>query len=211
MISPRYAGFVAGVLALALVPTVIHSYRSATVSDGLTTAAVPQVLDGSGSSATARRAAWVENNFASTDWIERVYRVGRADVTVFVGRSYDAKRLYHHPELALLRGSVTTPAGVGRAAARPDVPLHLLKTARGGGEGIAVYALLYDGRFIEDPIRFQLRTSVELLFTGRKPLTLFMASDLAGSLGALDDAPSTRVLLAAIAGFERQAGTAAPR
>lgn len=205
MISGRYALPVALVLALALVPTVIHSYRGATVSDGLTTASVPAVLDGIGSSPTTRRAGWVKNNLASEDWFERVYRIDHQAVTVFVARSYDGKRLYHHPELALLRGTETVPAGVARSTARPDVPLHVLTTARGAGKGIAVYALLYDGRFIENPITFQLRTSAELLFGGRKPLTLFMASDLRGRTERIDEAPATRMLLAAIDAFERQA------
>jgi hypothetical protein len=204
MISTRYGIPVAVLLALALVPTVIHSYRGATVTDGLTTASVAVVLDGMRSSPTPRRAGWVKNHLASEDWFERVYRVGNQDVTLFVARSYDGKRLYHHPELALLRGVETSPAGVARSTARPDVPLHVLTTAKGAGKGIGVYALLYDGRFIENPITFQLRTSAELLFSGRKPLTLFMASDLTGRTDRIDDAAATRVLLAAIEAFERQ-------
>jgi len=128
-----------------------------------------------------------------------------------VARSFDAKRLYHHPELAVLRGTQATPSGLARAKARPDVPLHVLDTERDDRHGVAVYALLYDGRFIEDPIWFQLRTSAELLFTGRKPLTLFMTSDLIGRRDEIDRAPATRVLVAAIAGFERQATVVSSR
>jgi hypothetical protein len=204
MISARYAVHTIVLLGLALVPTTIHTYRGVIGTDGLTTRAIPAVLAGMESTATARKAAWVKNTLDSDDWVERVYRVGPEDVVLFAGRSYDAKRLYHHPELALLRGVETSPNGVARAADRPDVPLHVLRTAKDNRRGIAVYALLYDRRFVESPVLFQLRTSAELLVTGRKPMTLFMARDLAGNPAKIDAAPATRVLLAAIASFESQ-------
>jgi hypothetical protein len=204
MISARYAVPIALLLALALVPTGIHTYWGSVATDGLTTGTIPAVLLGMKSTATARKAAWVKNNLDSDDWIERVYRGQGQDVILFAGRSYDAKRLYHHPELALMRGTETAPAGVTRATARPDVPLHMLTTAKDNRKGVAVYALLYDRRFIESPIAFQLKTSAELLVTGRRPMTLFLASDLSGDPSRIDEAPATRVLLAAIASFESQ-------
>jgi hypothetical protein len=204
MISARYAAPVAVLLALALVPTVIHSYRGAAVVDGLRAEAIPPRLGDMGSSPTSRRPAWVKDKFDTDDWIERTYKVDQRDVQLFVARSYDAKRLYHHPELALLRGTQTTPGPVAHATARPDVPLHTIRTTRDGRTGVAVYALLYDGGYINNPILFQLRTSAALLVSGRRPLTLFMASDLSGDPDRLDEAPATRVLLAAIEAFERQ-------
>jgi hypothetical protein len=204
MISPRYAAPVAALLALALVPTVIHSYRGAAVVDGLRAEAIPARLGDMGSSPINRRPGWVKDNFDTDDWIERTYKVDQRDVRLFVGRSYDAKRLYHHPELALLRGTQTTPGPVAYATARPDVPLHTIETSRDGRTGVAVYALLYDGSYINNPILFQLKTSAALLVSGRRPLTLFMASDLSGDPDRLDEAPATRVLLAAIEAFERQ-------
>lgn len=208
MISPRYAAPVAALLALALVPTVIHSYRGARLDDGLRAAAIAETLDGMPSAPTGRRAGWVLDRFDSDDWIERTYTVNGFETRLFVARSYDPKRLYHHPELALLRGSQTTPAGVRASRARPDVPLHVIATERGGKKGVSVYALQYEGAYIEDPVVFQLRTSVELLVSGRKPLTLFLASAADGSPAAVDDAPATRLLLAAIADFERRSGPA---
>ena len=204
MISPRFAVPVAALLALALVPTVIHSYRGTTVEDGLTTAAVPAVLDGMPSSPTPRRPGWVREEFESTDWFERVYRHNGVDVTVFAARSYDAKRLYHHPELALLRAMDTVPIGTTRLDSRPDVPLHVLTMNREGRAGIAVYALLSEGGFIDNPIAFQLRTSAGLLVSGRKPLTLLMASAAAGSKDDIGRAPATQVLFSVIDAFMAQ-------
>jgi hypothetical protein len=204
MISTRHAASVAVLLAFALVPTAIHSYWGAVSRDGLHAAAVPAVIDGMSSAPTARKAAWVLNVFRADDWIERTYRSGSDDVVLFVGRSYDSKRLYHHPELALLRGFETAPAGIAYAARRPDIPLHVVSNQRANQHGVAVYALLYDGQFIANPVAFQLRSSAEALVGGRKPMTLFMASDLAGNTDRAADSPAARVLLAAIAAFEAQ-------
>jgi Protein of unknown function (DUF3485) len=208
MISGRHAAAVAVLLALALIPTAIHSYWGVVVHDGRRASQVPANLEGMPSTPTARKAPWVMNNFQSDDWIERTYRAGSDDVVLFVGRSYDAKRLYHHPELALLRGYETAPAGTTYAERRPDIPLHLVTTERGGERGVAVYALLYDGTFIANPVAFQLKSSAELLVGGRKPMTLFMASDLVGARARATESPAARVLLAAIAAFEAQRPTA---
>lgn len=202
MISPRFAPATVALLTLALVPTVLHSYRGVTVDDGRRVRELPEILNGARSAPTARRAGWVEANLASTDWIERNYRVDTQSVRLFAARSYDLKRLYHHPELALLRGMQTTPAGRRTLPGRPDVPIHLLQTARGTERGVAAYVLEYDGRYIARPLLFQVRTAGELLFSGRRAMTLILASDLSGSLDALDRAPSVKLLEAAVGAFE---------
>jgi hypothetical protein len=202
VITSRFAPVTAALLALALVPTVIHSYRGLTIEDGLRTAAIPEVLDGAASRPTTRKAAWVESNLAATDWIERTYRVGGDDVRLFAARSYDAKRLYHHPELAVLRGTETVPAGRGILPGRPDVPIQLIQVSRKGRQGIAVYALRYNGRYVENPLLFQVRTAGELLLSGRRAMTLIMASDLSGSMEALEKAPSVQLLRSALEAFE---------
>ena len=198
MISSRYAAATVLAIALALVPTVIHSYLGLTVDDGIVVTSVPEVLDGMDSRPTGRRPGWVATNFATAEFIERTYRVGAEDVTLFVGRSYDAKRLYHHPELALLRGTITAPAGVARVKSAPHVPLHVVTTARQTRTGVSVYALLADGELIENPIAYQLRASARLLVSGRRPMTLIMATDLAGDRNKLDEAPATKLLIAAL-------------
>ena len=198
MISPRFAGATAVVLALALVPTVIHSYLGVVTEDGISVRSVPETLEGMPSTSTQRRPGWVVSNFDTSEWIERVYRTESNDVTLFVGHGYDGKRFYHHPELALLRGTRTVPAGTARVASAPDVPLHVVETERQGKTGVSVYALISEGTFIESPIAFQLQASARLLVGGRRPMTLVMATDLAGRRDQLDRAPATRVLLAAL-------------
>lgn len=100
MLSTRFAVPVVALLALAAIPTVIHSYMPSSPSDGRTAAAVPMKLGTDLGVQTKRRANWGEDRFSSTDWIERQYG-GPSGVTLFIGRSMDPKKLYHHPELAL--------------------------------------------------------------------------------------------------------------
>jgi hypothetical protein len=204
VISSRFAAATALLLGLASVPTAIHSYLGTTVDDGLTVATIPDVLNGTTFSPTGRKAAWARETLGSDDWIERTSDNGPGELRLFVARSYDSKRLYHHPELAVLRGMEARPAGLARLPDRPDIPVHLLETSRAGRSGVGVYALLYDGTFIERPILFQARTSLTLLFSGRKAMTLFLAADTSGSLDHLENAPASAVLLDAIDAFERQ-------
>jgi hypothetical protein len=206
MISARYATPAALLCAIALVPTVIHSYVGLRHVDGFSTASIPVQFGSVTGHPTKRTAAWVEENFEATDWFERIYTHRSGQVVLFVGRSYDAKRLYHHPELALLRGLGLEKgsATVARVPQRPDIPIHTIPVTKDGQSGFSVYALLHDGTFVETPILYQLRTAHRYLFRGREPMTLFMATDLRAAPEALENAASTRLLLAAIAAFEAQ-------
>jgi hypothetical protein len=98
--STRFAPAVVVLLALTLVPTVIHSYVGLTENDGLKATLIPSQLGERSVVPTDRRPEWVMKNFDSSDWIER-RDVSNADRTLFVVRSFDLKRLYHHPELAI--------------------------------------------------------------------------------------------------------------
>jgi hypothetical protein len=85
------------------------------------------------------------------------------------------------------------------------MPVHVLTNSAGGAVGL--YVLHYDGRFIADPIRFQLRTAGELLFTGRKAMTLFFVRDDTVPAGAAPlTIPAAGLLLEAVDQF---LGTAA--
>ncbi len=199
MIATRYGGAVLGLLALALVPTVIHSYVGATIDDGLSTAAIPATLAGYTSEPSGRNATWGQRRFESFDWIERRYRAPGDEVMLTVARSYDLKSLYHHPELAVTNVDLPTYA-VERWFDR-DLPVHVLQGRAPGGP-LALYVLHSDGRFVARPILFQLRTAGELLFTGRRAMTLVFVLDLSHAAGA-DAAASgaARVLRAAVESF----------
>jgi hypothetical protein len=206
MISPRYAVPVAILLALALVPTAIHSYLGATTSDGLRTDAIPASLGAFSAQPTRRSAERVRETFASDDWIEREYVDGAgASVRLFVARSYDAKKLYHHPEIGVVRGTELerTKSRTLRVG-NEDVPLKVLDAS--DGSGVVAYALLYDNRFVSDALRFQLVSSLELLVSGRKAMTLFLAFDPAADVSKpLETSAVARVIGDAVAAFRAQA------
>jgi hypothetical protein len=189
MISLRYAPALCGLLALALVPTIIHSYSSDSESDGRSTSSIPLTLAGYAAVPSARNATWGKRRFDSNDWTERIYATGSGQqVRLTVIRSYDAKALYHHPELAVTYHEASFAGeAIWRFPQRPDIPVHVLKPAPGVAAG-AMYILTYDKRFVDNPIPFQIRTAGELLFSRKKPMTLFFVFE--------QDAPDEHLLQA---------------
>ena len=204
MISSRFLVPVSLLLTLALVPTVIHYYAATTTSDGLTAHAVNRPLEGFTGEQTARRAKWVEDVFASNDWFEKRYTgVNGESVLLFVARSYDLKRLYHHPEIGILRGKDMQRETIVSTASMPDIPVHFFRERKGTGAG--AYVLLYDGEFIDNPITMQLKTSLEMLFSARKPLSLFFVYDsMLQQDAGFGSSPAAYILAEAIDRFSSQ-------
>jgi hypothetical protein len=162
-------------------------------------------LAGLKGSATGRKPAWVVEKFDSTDWIERWYMSEDERIQLLVVRSYDLKRLYHHPELAIVQTDDLAPRGTIRVRQRETVPLHLLESTRTDRRGVAMYALHYDNEFVDDPIRFQIRTAASLLVSGRRQMTLFFVHDNdVPSESPVENLQATRVLLDAVDSFMRQ-------
>jgi len=176
MISSRYLPALSVLLALPLVPTLIHSYAGAIASDTRVVASTLSTVSGYRATLTSRGATWGKENFDSDEWLERRYVSDNNDVIVTVVRSYNLKTLYHHPEHACAYGTAFDRYEVKRFAQRPDIPVHVLQTSV-GRRATAYYVLNYGDRFIEHPIRFQLETAGELLFSRRRPMTLFFARD----------------------------------
>jgi hypothetical protein len=208
MISPRYALAICVLVAMALVPTLIHSYSTDVASDGLLTSAIPRTLVGYGSTATSRHETWGQRRFESTDWTERAYRAQGDEVVLTVVRSFDHKSLYHHPELAVAYSSGFAGLQTTRVPDRPEIPVMVLSPGA-GSRARAMYVLHSAGRFIEDPVLFQIRTATELLVARRKPMTLFFVLDpSAPENQRLDTLPALRILFAAIDSFFQQNPTA---
>jgi len=173
MISHRFVPVVCLLLAAALVPTIIHSYSGVAHDDRRTTAAIPAVLVGHDSVPSERAATWGKRRFDSDDWTERVYsNVAGQKLRLTVVRSYDPKSVYHHPELAVAYRTSFVGEDVIRMAERPEIPVHVMKPGPGVNAS-AMYALHYDTRFVDNPITFQIRAAGELLFSKRRPMTLF--------------------------------------
>jgi hypothetical protein len=202
VIASRYLLSLCVLLGLALVPTIIHSYADDVARDGLT-ASVADSLAGYSGAPTDRNAEWGARRFDSDNWTERLYTRAGDDVRLTVVRSFDAKALYHHPELAIAYGVPFVGLDVRRFDARPDIPVFVLEPGA-GVNAAGLYVLLYDGRFIDAPIRFQLRTAGELLFSSRKPMTLFFVLDSSASPPDIERSGAVQLLFAAIDDFQRQ-------
>ncbi len=195
-IATRYLPATAVMLALTLVPTVVHTYVGLSASDGKTSAIVALRLNGVNEVETGRHVEWVRESFGTDDFIERRYG---PDVTLFVARSYDPKRLYHHPELAVAYGRRFDSASVIRLSTPVGViPMHVLS----GEDELACYALLYDGRFVESPLRFEMSHALGTLIGPRKQMTLFFAHGRASATPA--DSEIARILVGAIQSFLTQ-------
>jgi hypothetical protein len=206
--SPRHAVAVCVLALIALVPTIIHSYVGMVIDDGRKTAGVPVMLAGYRSTPSDRGPTWGKRRFESDDWIERNYTNTSTgdDVVLTIIRSYDLKTLYHHPELAVAYRERHTyePERTRLFPGRDTVPVHLLQAVE-PDRAAAMYVLEYENTFVEHPILFQLRTSGELLFGGRKAMTLFFVQDAsAPSDSGLPTAGMTNILFAAIDAFTSQ-------
>jgi len=176
MISPRFLIPTGLLLGLALVPTIIHHYAATTSHDGLTTAAVNGPFAGYIVESTDRREKWVTETFSSKDWLENRYTGAAGEqVLLFVARAYDLKRLYHHPEIGILRGVDLEREELVSTAGMPGIPVHFMRER--DNIGAAAYVILYDGEFIGNPITMQLKSSLKMLFSASKPLTLFFVYD----------------------------------
>ena len=204
MISTRFGLILCFLLIVATVPTMIHSYIGAVVDEGHSVKAIDKNLAGLASQSTDRRSAWIKDTYNSHDWIERRYTgAGGENILLFVANSFDLKRLYHHPEIGVLHGVDLKRDNVESLQKMSDVPVHVL---RGGtGTGLAAYVLFYDGKFIRNPIEVQVLSSIELIFSARKSMTLFLVYDSsAGSEDRVEQSVAGRVLESAIDSFLAQ-------
>ncbi len=204
MMSSRYALPVAVLLTLAIIPTVLHSYLDLKTNDGLLTTRINPVLDNFSAEPSTRLPTWGEDTFGSQDWFERLYHDDQGKVIrLFVGRSYDHKRLYHHPDLALSYGKNLTRVGQIRLAGTLAIPVTVLKNQ--SRPMMAAFALLYDGQFIADPIALQMQDALHALVSPRKAMTLFyIADDNAPEVSDFNKTPAAALLSKAINDFLAQ-------
>lgn len=202
MISDRYAKVISFILALVMVPTFVHSYLGAKTDDSFRAKSISNELAGLRFADTNRNAAWVQDIFDSDDWIER-RSIGTDDSRklLFVARSFDYKKLYHHPELAILYGQDLVNGGVESII--DNFPVHFLMARR--GPGVVAYCLLHDKELIGNPLLFQLSTAMRSLVSSKKPMTLFLLYDPGlFSIEGFGDSQLGLVLRAAVDNFRSQ-------
>jgi hypothetical protein len=209
MFSTRYVPLVIALAVAALVPTATHRYAGIVHDDGRRANRVGIDLPIMERAKDGRSPRWVKNRFDSDDWFERRYASKGETATLFVARSYDAKRLFHHPELALWRG-VSLKESSATLGTLPGVPVHVLKPREAGKPGLGLYALHYDDTFVGSPYAFEVRRALALTVSARRPMTLFFVHDETAPSGAsLDGALVAEVLAGAIRSFLSQ-GTQPP-
>jgi hypothetical protein len=175
MITTRHAWLVAGLLLLALVPTYFNVYRQPPELDaGALAATFPAELDGYRAGAPGRHdAEWAAAHFAANDYVERNYRVGTLELELFAARTYDAKKLFHFPELALTYGrSVTAERREELDVAGRVVPVRVLEFRQRNAVRRSASALFYGKRPVRDPVVFLFRTLPALFVGQREPMTL---------------------------------------
>ncbi|AMY10067.1 hypothetical protein LuPra_03295 [Luteitalea pratensis] len=175
MISRRHVWPLIFASLLALLPTMQRGYVGGVDSvEKVTSARLPGEVAGVASVDKQRTGGWMANTYGADSWAERTYQVpGKGDVGLFVARGFDMKKLYHHPELGVLRGRTFAPADTMALSDKPDQIVHVLQSA--SSQESAVYALIHDGRWVDNPYALQLSSAVTTLWTGPKPLTLVFA------------------------------------
>lgn len=177
MISTRYATPVIILLALALIPTILHSYINARTDDGKSAHNISTTLGNFTSTPSKRNTRWGMDLFDSEDWLERDYQNQKSDkIRLFAARSYNHKRIYHHPELALTHGHSLNKKEIINLPGHPEIPVHIFNNANNSIH--VAYVLLYNDEFVESPIKHQLGDSLRLLVNAQKPMTLFYASQI---------------------------------
>jgi hypothetical protein len=202
MISSRYEIPVSLLLILALLPTIIHSYLGSEYDDGRAVQTIPTTLAGFSSEPYLRHNdSWAKSLYGSEDWIERIYKNDKGEkIRLFAARSFDYKKLYHHPELGLSHGSNLKEEGIVMLPGDPDIPVFVLRNS--GGKGIVAYALLHEEELIKDPILHQIKDAFTQLLQTRKAMTLFYVSDtITPAVDKFEKSSSASILAAAIQSF----------
>jgi hypothetical protein len=201
MIATRYTLPVAVLLSIALVPTIIHSYLNLSIDNSSPAKSISAMFSDLTSTPTRKNPGWGEETFGCTDWFERTYKDKQGnEVRLFVGRGYDHKRLYHHPELALSHAVDLRSTGLIKLLGEHVIPVNVLHHTT--QSKIAGYALFYDGHFIDDPIAHQVKNSLSLLVNAKKPMTLFYVSeDNIDNQTNFEKTLSAKVLTAAIKNY----------
>ncbi|MHC4952879.1 MAG: hypothetical protein ACYTGZ_03250 [Planctomycetota bacterium] len=202
MISARYAWPLAVLLLVALVPTVRNVYRTPEPhAPGTLAAEMPANLEGCGKVEPGKHTeSWVQEIFGTADFVSRSYeskKIG-GSLSLFAARSYDGKRLFHFPELALTYGRPAT----GRSIEEIDtehgtLPVHVIEFKETNGSHQAVYALLYGSTGVRGPIRFMLGRVPELFAGHKEAMTLVYVQGSADSTKKSALASELRTLIAA--------------
>lgn len=133
---------------------------------------------------TRKRSQWLERAAPEGAWAEGAVAVEGADLSLrtLVVRSYDAKLLYHFPEVRFGSGeqSGRTSVAYVQDDGGPRLPIREVEFDRAGSfHTVTAYLLVYGGRAVGNPYLAQLAAAPRQMITGSEPMTLFMVWGLA--------------------------------
>jgi hypothetical protein len=174
-LSDRYSSHVVALLLLSLCPVVIHSYGGLSAGDcqidRLLAQAGPR-MDGSG------RDAWMSRHFNADKWQEGSLALGSGSTILKTAIivSHDPKKLYHHPENRLMRGSVDRRGTEWIQGDGEQIPIHLVYYDGSGPALFAAYLLVYDSHPVANPYLAPFAAFGIQLVRGRLPMTMFFVS-----------------------------------
>jgi hypothetical protein len=173
-LSLRYVLPLSACLLLALIPVVVHSYIQVQIDDCKAPSAfVAESAQAEHSGGS--RDAWMRERFQSFQWDEgSFFRDGlRFDFSIV--RSYDAKRLYHRPETSLVQHAIVNSRGIEWVRADSGaLPIHRAYYGDTDPATMVAYLLVYRSSPVASPYWPHLRAASVQLFTGRRPMTLFL-------------------------------------
>jgi hypothetical protein len=176
-VSKRYAGHVLVCVVPVLVIVVIHSYIGLQVEDCRELSGL--FPNAAGDTSSPRRDARMREVFDAVQWEE-----GTLDTTVpasqmkfSIIRSYDPKKIYHHPEISLVRGATPARRDVEYIDAEGErVPVHRAYYNPASTTALVAFILIYHSRPVDNPYLSQIRSAPLQFVRGSYPMTLFFVS-----------------------------------
>lgn len=174
-LSDRYSPHVVVLLLLSLCPVVIHSYGGLSADDCQIDRLLAQAgppMENSG------RHVWMMQNFSADKWQEGSVALGSrsASLKTAIIVSHDPKKVYHHPENRLIRGSVERRVTEWMQGNGEQIPIHLVYYDASSPALFAAYLLVYDSQPVANPYLAPFAAFGAQLVRGRLPMTLFFVS-----------------------------------
>jgi hypothetical protein len=174
-LSLRYVRPLSACLLLALIPVVVHSYIKVEIDDCRAPWAFLQQSAQASPDFGGSRDAWMRQFYQSSQWREGTFFKDGLRFDFSIVRSYDAKLLYHRPETSLVEHAIVDRRGMEWVPVDSGaLPIHRAYYTDTAPAIVVAYLLVYRSSPVASPYWPQLRAAPVELFSGRRPMTLFL-------------------------------------